>query len=100
MQLDFELHSAENFKANIDGLEKAIHGHLPQRIIASSAHDNVLSNLLTRGTPDDSDNNPQQLDPCDASSKTGLTQSSFLLPDLNVAPSEDDYGPEPICGLS
>ncbi|KAF3447063.1 hypothetical protein FNV43_RR12243 [Rhamnella rubrinervis] len=100
MKLDFELHSAENLKANIDGLEKAIHGQLHQTIIASSTCDNVLCNLLSRTTPDDYDNNPQQLDSRDASSKTNLTQNSFVLPDLNMVPSEDDYGPEAFCGLS
>lgn len=100
MQLDVELHSAENLKVNIDGLEKAIHGQLHQRIIASSTHDNVLSNLLTRATSDDYDNNSQQLDSCGASLKTDLTQNSFLLPDLNMSLPEDDYVLETFCGLS
>lgn len=96
LQLDFDLHSADNLKKDVDGLKKAICGQLPQRL--ASPHDNVLSNLLTRVTQDDYEKQ-QESHSCDAS-KTDLTNNSFMLPDLNMAPSVDDYGPESFRGIS
>ncbi|KAH7524582.1 hypothetical protein FEM48_Zijuj06G0134800 [Ziziphus jujuba var. spinosa] len=94
MKLDFEMHSSKHLKASVDGLEKAIAGQLHQRI--GSPLGNVPSHLNTRATVQD-DNS--QSDFCDAS-KADFTGNSFLLPDLNMAPSEDDFGAETFCGMS
>lgn len=88
------MHSSKHLKASVDGLEKAIAGQLHQRI--GSPLGNVPSHLNTRATVQD-DNS--QSDFCDAS-KADFTGNSFLLPDLNMAPSEDDFGAETFCGMS
>lgn len=94
MQLDFELHSSKYLKASDDGLGKAISSQLHQRL--ANPLENIPSNLLTQVTAQA--DNPQS-DFYDAS-KADFTQNSFLLPDLNMAPSEDDFGAATFYGVS
>lgn len=99
LQLDLNLHSsATNLIAYFDGAENAISSQPHQRI-APPSFGHIPSHLLSHASP--YVHPYPQLDSCDehkAVSSSG--NNSFVLPDLNMVPSEEDSGSEMLYGMS
>lgn len=81
MQLDLNLHTANNASLSANERDEATSSQSHQRIASSQALDDDKSRSGS----------------CKAVSNEG---SSFILPDLNMMPSEDDSGPETFYGTS
>ncbi|PRQ26672.1 putative transcription factor bZIP family [Rosa chinensis] len=98
-KLDLNLHSsATNLIAYFDGAENAIASQPHQRI-APPSFGHFPSHLLSHATP--YVNPYPQLDSSDehkAASSSG--NNSFVLPDLNMVPFEEDSGSEMLYGMS
>lgn len=82
LQLNFNLHSTKSLDESSCGTENS---QLRQRAVSTVISDS--SNLPTQATRD---LHPQP-DSSDASEVVS-TRDGFLLPDLNMVPSEEDYG--------
>ncbi|XP_035548853.1 uncharacterized protein LOC109008228 isoform X2 [Juglans regia] len=94
-KLDSVLHSAKNLNATCDGLEKTVHKETYQRI--ASAPDHTSLSLPANTTSDDN----LQSEPCEADKAADLARGgNFLLPDLNMMPSEEDSSTETLYGMS
>ncbi|KAF5461371.1 hypothetical protein F2P56_017476 [Juglans regia] len=95
IKLDSVLHSAKNLNATCDGLEKTVHKETYQRI--ASAPDHTSLSLPANTTSDDN----LQSEPCEADKAADLARGgNFLLPDLNMMPSEEDSSTETLYGMS
>ncbi|KAG6643751.1 hypothetical protein I3843_08G008400 [Carya illinoinensis] len=95
IKLDSILHSTTNLNATCDGLEKAVFKET-YRGVASVPDHNSLS--VPENTA--SDDNLQS-EPCEADKAAApASDGDFLLPDLNMMPSEEDSSTETLYGMS
>ncbi|XP_041022697.1 uncharacterized protein LOC121263713 isoform X3 [Juglans microcarpa x Juglans regia] len=94
-KLDSVLHSAKDLNATCDGLEKTVHKEAYQRI--APAPDHTSLSLPANTTSDDN----LQSEPCEVGKAAAPARDGdFLLPDLNMMPSEEDSSTETLYGMS
>lgn len=91
---DLVFHPEKDGSVTSDGPEKAFSREPYQR--GGSASDNTSSSLQAYVPIDE---NPQ-LEPFTADNAGPDSDSSFLLPDLNMMPSEDDFASQTLYGMS
>lgn len=91
-----QLLSAKNLNATCDGLEKTVLKETYQRVVPS-APDHTSLSLPANTTSDDN----LESEPCEVDKAACSTRDEdFLLPDLNMMPSEEVSSSETLYGMS